>query len=1061
MQNVSLKFNNWITNKVKPYFKNYNNLFYYVVFLCIMAVAFYAGSLFVNGFTINPSGDYVYQDIPFYYNGYDDWWHFFKTGEFPFWDSNTFLGADNLSNNAFYYVFNPFFLISLFFPRAWIIHMMSLSLMAKSILASLFFRMLLKHFGVKEKEARIFAMCYGFGGWVFYYVWFNCYLDIATFFPLVLLGIEKILHKEKPFTLVIGLFLVALSNFYFIVPVCIGSVIYALFRWCQLLKKNTYSDNLKHLGIGVAAFALGLSLAGFLLFPALMNVFTYSRGTSYLTVLKTAIEGGNFSEVWGILTSWEKYAFNPGSGFSANTTYGFRAWYPLMSFFFPPTDGRNVSILNYANSNNRYDSVASSLFMYTPLLLIFFASIFKSVKDKKWSHLIAILFFVIALQTPFFYFLFLGFSSAYGRWEFLPFAFAIIYCAISFNNRETYKKWYFDVSYLVCLLAMSLLISASYMLDSIYPDTASVTIKNPGWRAIVMAISLVYITILYFLIRNNFKKPKLLTYGKFFILGECVLMGVYFTISHGYTNYYSSGILNGVDNLKTETNLFAKLNDSNDSLYDPTYYRVQSGRIINSGCNIAMAENYNGTAFFHSLYNSSIDQFLSWTSISRSPNNWTGEAIQKKPLLDTFLGVKYYLTKDVETNFGVSKPTSKVIHVNPNIPFGYEEVLRYKDYQLFENTNSIELGFSFDTVLDAKVTTSDDRNPNSSLFFSGNEKQELNNEYNFLKTAVYPESQLTKIKKDYANLFDNNTLSETTYKNVNLTYEPFSYQGYKLSQSFDPNDPNAYLTTGTKITSGFYYGDTIMVIEPKNEKYFNTENSVLYLNKPISSTNKIGYFLIDENGKTITYDNSYLFSNGGWYRYFRSLYTGESKVSKIIAVSYAGESNAYNEYTMKPSSIYSYTYAQYMSLINELKEHPLENITHGTNSYKFETNYDSQRVIVLNVPYSDGWVAKVKTGASDYKEIPIYKADGGMISFVASAGKDVKYVIDFKSTHFNQGFALTCGSLFILALMGFYSFVEHKMKTNNTMILDPKRAGKKFFKETFKEELNEQNKKEK
>jgi hypothetical protein len=48
-------------------------------------------SLVSNAFTIPLSGDYVMQQFRFYYNGYDDWWTFFKTGEFVLWDSSTYL----------------------------------------------------------------------------------------------------------------------------------------------------------------------------------------------------------------------------------------------------------------------------------------------------------------------------------------------------------------------------------------------------------------------------------------------------------------------------------------------------------------------------------------------------------------------------------------------------------------------------------------------------------------------------------------------------------------------------------------------------------------------------------------------------------------------------------------------------------------------------------------------------------------------------------------------------------------------------------------------------------
>jgi hypothetical protein len=70
--------------------------------LAILGLVFFASSLCINYFTTPFTGDYVTQQYAFYTNGYDDWWHFFKTGEFVLYDTNTYLGADNIGSNSFY-----------------------------------------------------------------------------------------------------------------------------------------------------------------------------------------------------------------------------------------------------------------------------------------------------------------------------------------------------------------------------------------------------------------------------------------------------------------------------------------------------------------------------------------------------------------------------------------------------------------------------------------------------------------------------------------------------------------------------------------------------------------------------------------------------------------------------------------------------------------------------------------------------------------------------------------------------------------------------------------------
>ena len=108
------KVKSWFQNKF-AFLKDKQHVFYYFVFLFVLALIMSSVVLLTESFTIPLGGDYVQQQIPFYTNGYDDWWHFIKTGEFPLWDSNTVLGVNNIGANSFYYFLNPFFLPILLF----------------------------------------------------------------------------------------------------------------------------------------------------------------------------------------------------------------------------------------------------------------------------------------------------------------------------------------------------------------------------------------------------------------------------------------------------------------------------------------------------------------------------------------------------------------------------------------------------------------------------------------------------------------------------------------------------------------------------------------------------------------------------------------------------------------------------------------------------------------------------------------------------------------------------------------------------------------------------------
>lgn len=1017
-----------IKEKTLKALKDKGSLFYYVLILIGFALAFYCYTMVANGFTAPLSGDYVYQSIPFFYNGYDDWWKFITTGEFPFWDSNTALGADNLANNSFYYVMDPLFLPILLFPRSLIPQGMLLLMMVKMILGAIFMRLYLKYMGVKELYARFFAICYGFCGWMVFYSWFAGFMETITFFPLVLLGVEKVLKTKRPYVLVLGLFLVGLSNFYFLVPTCIASVLYSIFRFFQTIKKRKSYENLSVFGIGVLGFILGLGSAAFLTIPSIFNAMSYARSDGgYLNNLLDALKENDMQLFWEYIFSWEKVD---------GSEYGFRVAYPLMSFLFPVTDGRSVPIMSF--SGNRYDKLASSIFCYSPCIIIFFASMLKSAKEKKFSHFIPIIFFTVALFVPFFYYFFFAFTEAYGRWEYVVSTFVIIYCAISFQDKDNYKRWMFDVSFVVIAILMTVAIYLANVYHYIYPSR----VEEIGSRWPVIVVQCVYIVVLWLLFRSFYKKKKFVHAGFVFLLAETILLGGYYSAFHVYVSYYSNSFLNGYQNVVTETAIVDHLAEDNDDVF----YRIQSGRIINSGPNIAMAENYNGVSYFHSEYNSNMDQFLHWSRVMTSYGNWTGNAPEKRPLLDEFLGVKYYLTKQNETNYKViySDGSSKVYHVEPNIPFGYELVddgYDYKDYKVYENTNFINFGFSFDTVIDPHLVEKEDDPYNLFCDFYTYKYMHQNveaivNDYNFMTAAVLETDDIDELRRNYPDAFKNDIKQVDRQDWDALTYKRsgrnFTKTVYRLPSYFDPTNPLLYQTVGDSSDQKSKlepYLD-ICVYEPLNSEYFNdpneVENAIFFISR-LNKTNKYNIFLVNDKNQVVTYDNFLQFDN--YYKVFRTMYLHE-KITKIIMTPMPmAEGNSITKASL-PEYFYQIKYSDYMKVIDAQQDYLFYDTKYTTNTYTFKTNYDDRRLIVLTVPFDKGWSCTVTDSKGNEKPLKVYKADGGFNCVMSEIG-EVTYHFTFRTQYFNIGLVAAIGSGISLIVIGCYwQFIRKKQDQN-------------------------------
>jgi hypothetical protein len=63
-------------------------------------------------------------------------------------------------------------------------------------LAGLLFSKYIYYLGVKKFTARLAGLMYAFCGWTTWYLWFNHFTGVAVIFPVILLGVEKILNEK-------------------------------------------------------------------------------------------------------------------------------------------------------------------------------------------------------------------------------------------------------------------------------------------------------------------------------------------------------------------------------------------------------------------------------------------------------------------------------------------------------------------------------------------------------------------------------------------------------------------------------------------------------------------------------------------------------------------------------------------------------------------------------------------------------------------------------------------------------------------------------------------------
>lgn len=618
----------------------------YVLHLYGVAFLVFFLTLFSNYLIIAISGDFKLQEIPFYYNGHDDWWNSLLNWQFAMWDDSGFLGQNNIGTNTFYYLWNIFFLPTLLFPRALVPQALSFMIVTKFVLACYVMKKLLCYMGVSSKTSKIVALAYGFCGWSFYYLWFNHFLEIAVLFPWVLFGVEKVLKEKKVCHLIMSLFVSALTNYFFFIMFCFCGVIYALFRYFQMWKDNTGKDRAIKILLGVASFAIAIVMASVILIPAFKVAIQSSRAQtssgSYISKLTTALE--NLLEV--MKGNKEKGTFGEAFTKLFDIIFKFEGteakkftMYPIVSYFFPPVSCFDSPLF----ANNGYDNTNCSLFMYTPLTLLLIPSLLRSAKEKKISHFIGLAGSLIMIFSPFFYYCFTGFTTVcYGRWQLFIVAIACIYIAFNVDSLKQMKGWYFDVSVVVCLAleVMSIILAIKY--QGTMGTKNLISSSSVDERLIVSCIQPVLLVAIYIILRQNYFKKNIYDILKTALIFEIIFVGNMVLIGQGTISI--DNLYGGKEDVSSSIRLIADINKKDD-----TYYRIFNTSADRDANNLGMNEGYRGLGTFHSMYNYELDEFAEWSRItyttsSKSWRPWSMGVHEKRANLDSFLGVKYYIT---------------------------------------------------------------------------------------------------------------------------------------------------------------------------------------------------------------------------------------------------------------------------------------------------------------------------------------------------------------------------------------------------------------------------------
>lgn len=336
---------------------------------------------------------------------------------FQMWDWTIGLGSDVLASYGYYAVGDPFVYLGLLFPESLSELGYHLLILLRVYFIGISFLVFCRHKkGIGSTGALFGSIIYTFS----YYVILNVtrhpfFLMPMIFFPLLCLGIEKIIHKESNALFILVVFVSAISNFYFFYMLTLLVFIYAVIRYFHLYGFKDKKQLLRDIWTALYSYVIGFLMAAILFLPM----------------------------VWAFLNASRQ----PGE-FAMGLTI-----YPLQYY---------IALLNNLFDPRRYlwSVLGFSVFILYVIPMLF-------LRRKQFGFITTLFcLFIVFLLLPAFGSIMNGFSGPYNRWTFaFPFFLAlgssILYDQRFHLTKKEIKVMGFSFILLVILTVLNLSIEPS------------------------------------------------------------------------------------------------------------------------------------------------------------------------------------------------------------------------------------------------------------------------------------------------------------------------------------------------------------------------------------------------------------------------------------------------------------------------------------------------------------------------------------------------------------------------------------------------------------------------
>lgn len=196
--------------------------FAFAIPFLVMLAMFVARGIYPFGDRSFLFSDMYHQYMPFF----SEFMRKIKEGEGLAYSYNVGIGSNFLALYV-YYLASPLHWLAFLFPQEYLMEFMSYLVVIKIGLCGLTSCIYLRQrFQTKDAAVLFFSTLYALSGYLAAYNWNIMWLDCVVLFPLIVLGLERLVKENRWGLYCITLGLSILTNFYISIMICIYLVLY-------------------------------------------------------------------------------------------------------------------------------------------------------------------------------------------------------------------------------------------------------------------------------------------------------------------------------------------------------------------------------------------------------------------------------------------------------------------------------------------------------------------------------------------------------------------------------------------------------------------------------------------------------------------------------------------------------------------------------------------------------------------------------------------------------------------------------------------------------------------